>query len=175
MRSCELRESSGISFAKRRWFMAVLLPKTRSAREVELKANGTNIQPWKTHPALPCSPHPNSIALIFPHAFRVMHWICTQNCIHSLRTKHFCPSPWLQPLVWPMEPCLTLLQVHLQYFLPHTEKAAHVGRVREDFQYSCAMSLWPFVPSSRHRGVNPSLWSLPDAHQARRCPAESAK
>lgn len=166
MRSCELRRCSGISFAKRRWCMAVLLSKTRSAREMELKANGTNIHPWKTRPALPCSLHPNSFTLISLHAFRVMHWICTQNCINPLRTEHFCPSPWLQPLVWVMEPGLTLLQVHLQYFLPDSE----LGKT---FNNHVQSVYGPFVPPSRHRDVNPSLWSLPDGHQARHHPAES--
>lgn len=174
-RNCELRKSSGISFAKSRWFLAVLLPKTRSAREVEQKGNGANIHPWKIHPALLCSLHPNSITLIFLHAFRVMHWICTQNRINPLRTEHFCPSAWPQPLSegWSQaSPCsryIYRISFPVQWKQPMWSRLGETSNIHVQSVYGR-----PFVPPSRHRGINPSLQSLPDAHQARHYPEDRA-
>lgn len=112
--------------------------------------------------------HTKCITLIFLHAFRVMHWICTQNCINLLRTEHFCSSAWLQPIVWGMEPSLTSLQVQLQYFLLNTGKAAHVAQVRGDFQYSCAISLWPIRASQQAQRCKSQFVKSP------RCPQSQA-
>lgn len=134
--------------------MTVSLAKSRSARgtEVGLKAVSTaqtcNLEKY-TQPCLAACIRIPLLSYFCMH-LELCHWNCTQNCIHRLRTECSCTCPMLQPLVWVMKLCFALSQVHLQYFFPNTTlssrsgatKAGHVVRVREEFQYPFATSLW---------------------------------